>query len=108
MNLSISSVRCALQVALLGAVTPNIRRICAKFLENHIDIYFFYDKQPSEEEEELSEVISTEVMCSFQDMPLTIVHRIVLPEPQMLPKEEDEISVYSRYELPPPDLFKRE
>lgn len=101
MNLSVSSVRCALQIALLGAITPNVRFISAKFLENHIDIYFFYDKQPSEEEKELSEVVSTEVMCSFQDIPTTNVHRIELAEPQMIPQEEGKISVYARFEKTP-------
>lgn len=103
MNLSRISVCAALQRGLLHIITPNIRLITTSFTDNAINIFFYYDNPPSEEEEELSEEVSTEVMCSFQDMPLTNVYRIVLPEPQKLPKDEDKIPVYARYELPPPE-----
>lgn len=103
MNLTISSVRCALQIALLGAITQNLKRVSTKFSESHIDIYFYYDKSPSEEEEEISEEVSTEVMCSFLDIS-TEVHRIVHPKPNKHPQEKDKIPVFARYEPSPPEL----
>lgn len=103
MELSILTVRAALQGGLLCAITPNIRLVTTSFTDHSIDIYFYYDQPPSEEEEELSEVVSTEVMCNFREMPSTQVHRFVLPYPKILPKDKDKISVYYRYELTPPE-----
>ena len=97
-----ASVCCALQVALLGAITPNIRSVRFKFTETHIDIFYFYDHPPSEDEEEMSEVVSTEVMCSFLNITVD-VHRFVVPEPQRIPNKNEMIGVYSRYEKPPPE-----
>jgi hypothetical protein len=102
MAMSNTGVLCAIQGGLLDTITPNIRLITASFTEHTIDLYFYYDEPPSENEEELSEEVSTEVMCSFRDMPNVMVHRIVIPKPEALPKEEDKIAVYARFEKHPP------
>lgn len=107
MSLSILKVCAVLQRGLLDTITPNIRLITTSLTESSIDIFFYYDKPPSEEEVELSEEISTEVMCAFQEMPSIHMHRIVLPEPKKLPQDEDKIPVYARFEKPPPKMQQK-
>lgn len=104
MFLTIPLVRAALQIALLGAITPNVRLVTVNFKENNIDIYFYYDRAPSEEEEELSEVVSTEVMCAFQEMPSTCIHRRVLSFPQRFPQDNDKMWIYQRWEEEPSEI----
>lgn len=88
-----------MQVALLGSITSNIRAIKAKFQESEIEIYYFFDQQPSKEEEELSEDVVTEVMCDYIDVSVS-VHHIVIPEPSDIPNREEGIWVYFRWEKP--------
>lgn len=96
--MELQSIRCALQVALLGAITSNIRSIRVTFSDAFINIYIYYDKSPSEEEEELSEIVSSEVMAYYANV-MVEVHRNVIPEPQQIPEiSKDEIWVYSRWE----------
>ena len=86
MSITISSIRCSLQVALLGAVTHNLRavNICVKD-DQLIEIYFYYEFPPSEEEEEISEVIASEVLSDYIDV-LTQVHRCVIPISKPIPE----------------------
>jgi hypothetical protein len=102
MEISMATVRVALQRGLLDTITPNIRLITTSFTEHSLDIYFYYDNPPNEDEVGLSEKVSTEVLRSFRDMPSAAVHRIVLPEPKMLPQIDNDIPVYARWEKPPP------
>lgn len=100
MNISIASARCALQVALLGSVTNNVRAVSTTISGTDFIIYFYYDKEPSDEEIDLSEIVSTEVICSFAQATAEVV-RVVLPEPKKPPQDDDTIWVYFRYEESP-------
>lgn len=95
MELTISSIRCVLQVALLGAVTPNLRAVIVETEKDEMTLYFYYDEKFSEEEEENAEVVATEVMTDFLDHVVNLKH-IVLPYPEKLP--EIGIRVFQRYE----------
>jgi hypothetical protein len=86
-NITISSIRCVLQVALLGAVTPNLRAVNANFDENNIELFFYYENPPSEDEEELSSVIETEVYSDFIDISI-VTERIVLPASEKIPEKQ--------------------
>lgn len=85
MNITISAIRCALQVALLGSITPNLRAINANLKENSVELYFYYETPPSEEEEELSEIVVTELYADFIDISINI-HRIVLSLSDKIPE----------------------
>lgn len=85
MNVTESSIRCSLQIALLGAITPNLRAINASFEKNDIRLYFYYENSPSEEEEELSEIVVTELYADFIDISITI-DRIILTLSRKIPE----------------------
>ncbi|MFA6915602.1 MAG: hypothetical protein WC222_04335 [Parachlamydiales bacterium] len=85
MNITISAIRCALQVALLGSITPNLRAINTNLKENTVELYFYYETPPSEEEEELSEIVVTEIYADFIDISINI-HRIVLSLSDKIPE----------------------
>lgn len=97
MTISIASARCVLQVALLGSVTSNLRAVSATFIESDFMIYFYYHEEPSEQEIDLSEIVSTEVISDFINITAE-VERIVIPEPERIPLKENGIWVYYRYE----------
>lgn len=84
MIITISAIRCALQVALLGSVTSNLRAINADLKEKAVELYFYYETSPSEEEEELSEIIVTELYADFINVSIEI-HRIVLSLSSKIP-----------------------
>ena len=85
MSITLSSIRCALQIALLGAVTQNLRAINAVVKEKNIEIYFYYETHPSEEEEELSEIVETEIYSYFMDTSIA-TYRVVLPISNKIPE----------------------
>lgn len=80
---------------MLGMVTPNLRAIYVRRTLKSACLCFFYDKPPSEDEEELASLIHTEVIADFP------YHNIdfeifALPFPQKIPKEG--WCAYLRYE----------
>ncbi len=95
MTITISSLRCGLQVALLGNITSNLRAINASVNENNIKLFFYYETSPSEEDEELSEVVVSELYADFINSSIEI-ERIVLPISNKIP--EQEIKVFHRKE----------
>lgn len=95
MNLTPSSLRCALQVALLGEITSNIRAIDVTFNEQNVTLYFYYEFPPSEEEEEDSEVISTEVLAQYIEVYVD-VKRFTFPLSKSIPHQG--MRVYQRME----------
>lgn len=85
MNLTTSSVRCSLQVALLGAVTPNLRAVIVEFSSKLMTVFFYYQSQPSEDEIENSEIVVAEVSSDFVDVSVN-AQRIILPLPNKIPE----------------------
>jgi hypothetical protein len=72
--------------ALLGAITPNLRAINAKLKEsNNVELYFYYENYLSEEEEDLSEIVVSELYADFIDIYI-VIHRIVLPVSDKIPE----------------------
>lgn len=80
-----SSLMCSLQVALLGAITENLRAVSVSFHEKNITVFFYYAKQPSNEEEDISEVVISEVLADFVDA-CVISNRVVLPKVNKIPE----------------------
>lgn len=97
--MKIESIRCSLQVALLGAITDNLRAVRVIYKDNTMEVYFYYDQLPNEEEEELSEIVGTEVTTFYpEDMFINVVRKVI-PAPRIIPKlNENEVLVFSRWE----------
>ena len=95
MNLTISSVRCALQVALLGAITPNLRAVNTQIKDHLMELYFYYEAAASEEEVDLSEIVATELLSDFIEIRVN-VNRVILPIRQPIP--EQELRIFHRSE----------
>lgn len=90
-----SNVRGSTQRALWGAVTGNLRAVTATIIDNEIMLYFYYDKEPTENEIELSQIASTEVVSDF--LVMIGEEQILLPQPEPIPLKDGEL-VYHRYE----------
>lgn len=88
-------IRCVLSVSLIDAVTQNLRALYALFLNDEILLKFFYEDSPTEEEIDLSEVISSEAIA---DLPGWCVksQREVIARMKPIPKEG--MPIYKRYE----------
>lgn len=88
----------SIQRALLGAVTPNLRAVDIVIEnEQRFDVIFYYDKEISEDEEELSSLVETEFISDFSE-PDYQTNRIlrVLQYPNKIP--QNGFLVYKRYE----------
>lgn len=101
-KLEIVSVKLASQYALLGAVTNNLRAVSISYIEEKITSYFYYDKAPSDEEIDLSEKVTENIISCFEKISGEI-KRFVIPEPERIPLINDGIWVYWRYEEYPND-----
>lgn len=88
-------IRAALQIALLGAVTPNLRGVNALIQGQNLIIKFYYEHPPDEEEEDLAEIVGTEVYASLVDFQVEVMVEI-LPKSVILPEEG--LRVYHRQE----------
>jgi len=103
MNLTQFNVRGSTQRALWGAVTGNLRAVTVTIIDNEIMLYFYYDKEPTENEVELSQIASTEVVSDF--LVMIGEKQIVLPQPEPIPLMNGEL-VYHRYEGKPIPIVK--
>jgi len=94
--MNISQLRLSAMRALWGVVTPNLRKVCIQEKNNNICLYFYYDKEPSEKEVELSEDAATIVIADFLE-PFTIsCERKVVSFPKKIDWHDD--LIYFRYE----------
>ncbi|RTY52565.1 hypothetical protein EKL29_22720 [Pantoea sp. YU22] len=57
----------SIQRALLGNVTNNMRAIMAELSENYIKLFFYYDGEVHEDDEEIVSEIEAEVMADFDE-----------------------------------------
>lgn len=93
----ILNILCSAQRALLGYVTPNLRTVYVVIKsENSCKLVFYYDKQPSEEEEELASLVDTEFISDFPDDYEIDCAIKVFPYPKKI--IQDGYCVYERYE----------
>lgn len=101
MEITHSKIFLSILRGMLGCITPNIRYITVKYGNEYIFLYFYYQNQPSKEEEELAEEIASEVVSDFPDIALISfeVNKIVLPYPHKAP--DGEFIVYHKYEPTP-------
>ena len=95
--MDIVSIRLSVQRALLGHVTPNLRAVYIKCIDDCIQLIFYYDHSPSEEEQERADFADTEFIADFPSPEYkTDFQVITISYPHMIPK--DGVCVYKRYE----------
>ena len=78
-------IRAASQIALLGAVTKNLRAINVLQEGKKILVNFYYEKI-NEEEEEIPEIFATEMIAYFEDYDVN-AYSIILPLSETIPEE---------------------
>lgn len=99
--MEITSIRCALQIGLLGAVTKNLRRVRTLKNDKLLNIYFYFDQEISAIEYDLSAIVADKVIAYFENNVEVKVHLSIIPLPQVIsPLGENEISIFSRW-IPP-------
>lgn len=86
--------------------TSNLRAVTVTMLEEKLMLNFYYENLPSENEIELSQVASTEVLSGFTIFILVKEQQIVLPQSKSIPLRNEDILVYHRYEGHPFDKIK--
>lgn len=91
------NVLLAIQTALLGMVTKNIRAISCDWNESEIFINFIYDKEPSAEDKLICSEIEAEVISHFPEHKI-LVKLIAIPETMSLKEEMLPSWVYMRRE----------
>jgi hypothetical protein len=94
MNNNILNIRAASQIALLGAVTLNLRAVNIIQVGKKILTNFYYEKLENDEEE-IPEVFATEMFSYFEDYEIT-ANTIILPLSKAIPEEG--IRVFCRKE----------
>jgi len=82
--------------ALLGNITPNVRRISINQDRTNLLLFFYYDMDPTEVEIELSEIAASEIIADFSEPFLINCERLVVKSPERINEEGD--LLYSRYE----------
>ncbi len=87
MIINISSLRCVSQVALLGAVTPNLRGVFLECKSKNIKIFFYYNHSPSDKELELAEIVASEIIADFTEC-MVDTEKITFPFPKKIPSRE--------------------
>ncbi|MDF2549554.1 MAG: hypothetical protein K0S07_621 [Chlamydiales bacterium] len=96
--MDLGDILCSIQRALLGNVTPNLRAVNVKLKGEHaIELIFYYDEQPDEDEEELANLTDTEFMADFPSPEFSTGFKVLtIPYPQKIPDEGR--CVYLRFE----------
>ncbi|CDZ81571.1 hypothetical protein BN1013_02107 [Candidatus Rubidus massiliensis] len=84
MTITNIEIRCSLQIALLGAVTPNLRAVIANHKDYNVELYFYYETSPSDDEVDLSDIVETEVYSYFKKV-FVKTYRIVSPVTEKIP-----------------------
>lgn len=87
----------SIQRALLGNVTNNMRAIIAELSENNIGLFFYYDGEVHEDDEEIVSEIETEVIADFNEDCNFNVNIIRLDYPNSI-KNDRGFCVYLRKE----------
>lgn len=94
--MDVAGLRLSAMRALWGVVTPNLREVSIQEKNSVISLYFYYDKEPSENEIDLSEDAATEVIANFTEPFLISCERQVVNYPGKI--NFTGYLIYSRHE----------
>ena len=91
------SVLLTMQVALLGAVGPHVRKVLCRWTVSEIGIRAVFDGRIREDDTESMRVVETEMMASFPNHGISLVcERLDAPQP--VPRGDNELAVFARLE----------
>lgn len=91
------SVLLTMQIALLGAVGPNVRKILCRWNASEIMVRAVFDGPIREDDAEVMLEVETEIMASFPGHDISLVcERHDAPQP--IPRRDDEQAVFARLE----------
>lgn len=82
--------------SLWGLITPNVRKVSVSQIDDSIVIHFYYDKEPTELEAELSEEAASELIANYSDPFLISCKRLAIESPRKI--EFEGSLIYSRFE----------
>ncbi len=94
--MDVAGLRLSVMKALWGVVTPNLREVSVEEKDSVITLYFYYDREPSENEIDLSEDAATEVIADFPEPFLISCKREIVNHPEKI--NFSGYLIYSRYE----------
>ncbi|WP_437480736.1 hypothetical protein WME75_36185 [Sorangium sp. So ce1014] len=80
------AVLVAVQQALLGEVTANLRAVAVTYDNKSIRLEAYFDGEISDEDEEAMSLVETELIAAFPEDHATDVSLIRRPAPEPIPK----------------------
>jgi hypothetical protein len=100
-KISIDNLKTSFQVAMLGSVSQKLRAICLRKQDNIVYVNFYYDGLIDDLNQDLAEMIMTEVMSDFnydeEGREIKFDYKILrLDYPNLMPLDGEWI--YFRYE----------
>ncbi len=98
-----AKLRLSTQRALVGHVTPNIRRVYIRHRPDYIELLAVFDGDVSDADRERMEEVTTEIVSDFPEIDLVVANciRTDAPTPIKPDRHEDDIvfaCVYGRAE----------
>src|SRR5262245_44731685 len=81
------AVLVAVQQALLGEVTVNLRAVAVTYDERNILLEAYFDGEITEEDNEAMSLVETEIIAAFPEDHAIDVKLIRRPAPQLIPKD---------------------
>jgi hypothetical protein len=98
-----ATLRLSAQRALLGQVTPNMRKAYVRYRADRIELLVVFDGEVSEDDRQRMEEVTSEILSDFPDIDLILAScdRIDVPEivrPEPLPGDIVFACVYARFE----------
>jgi hypothetical protein len=91
-----SNLICSVSHALLGRVTPNLRAVYITFEDEVTVLTFYYDKDLTEKESELTNLADTDFICSFPEDFQSDFRTNIIPFPSRIPNNG--LCIYHRFE----------
>jgi hypothetical protein len=88
----------SLQSALIGEITLHLRAVKVGYDMKHIDLYFIYDGEISENDKRASRDASERVLADFPDDEYVKSHHIRCDYPSQIPDLGDDVA-YRRNEV---------
>ena len=92
-----TELRIFAQCALLGAITPNIRKVYIGLIDKTIQLVFVFDGKISENDIDNASCVGTEIVANYNDL-LINEQFISIPPPKDYIMPEDYFCVYARKE----------
>ena len=85
-----------LQVCLLGMVTRRMYSVAASWSNSDLNVYFVFDKNPSQEEREIVDSIKTELLSHLPEMEVSCAIEEFRSSSSSVRSTKNEVLVFQR------------